>query len=110
MLCVCLSHLKEALLQFPESCQSLFRPNAAIDCETTRKLAVQAAAGAPGPRQVAQMMTLWLSSAPRIVLPLEMQLALLGGAAACPPSAQKLFQVSDVALARLKLLGGWLLG
>ena len=92
VLCVCLSDLKEALVQCPEACQSLFRPIATADGETTRQLALQLAASSPGPRQVAQMMTLWLSSAPSIVLPLEMQLVLLGGA----PSAQSLFQVSDV--------------
>ena len=96
VLCVCLSDLKEALVQCPEACQSLFRPIATADGETTRQLALQLAASSPGPRQVAQMMTLWLSSAPSIILPLEMQLVLLGGAVVASPSAQGLFRVSDV--------------
>ena len=78
VLCVCLGHLQEALTTDSATCQSLFAPS--DDSHGVHQLAVQMQ-GSASPLDVAKLMVLWLTSAPRFVLPMDTQVALLMAAA-----------------------------
>ena len=62
-----LAFLREALLTDPASCEGIF----CGPSEDVSHLVKQAQD--PGPKEVAKLMVMWLSSAPRILLPLQAQ-------------------------------------
>lgn len=72
----CCSFLQDALLQNTSSVQSLFRSLSADRHLDDVQLSLS---GVPGPYEVARLLALWMASAPRVEVPLELQKSILKG-------------------------------